>query len=289
MDTTERTSGAANTGVSPIGGEDLLAALALPKQGRIYELGTELGSGMPQGPREGFAGFRLSPYRTPKCLASREPPAFDFSMEVITGSPHVGTHFDGLAHIQSHGRTYGGHAVADVYHDFGWRANGMEHTRPVIARGILLDVPAAKGIDYLPDQYEITPGDLRRVLDAQGTELRRGDVVLVRTGWFAAKYRSDPEAYFASEPGVGPDAAIWLYDRGMALLGSDTFGTEVTPMPRPDRTTHTAMLVDRGVHLIEILDLEAPADDRVYEFLFIALPLRITGGTGSWLRPIAII
>jgi kynurenine formamidase len=75
----------------------------------------------------------------------------------------------------------------------------------------------------------------------------------------------------------------------MALLGSDTSGTEVTPMPDLDCTTHVAMLVERGIHLIEIMDLEAIARDRVYEFLFIALPLRITGGTGSWLRPVAIV
>lgn len=290
MDRTEQErNGATGTGPDRIGSEEVLAALALPRHGRVYELGTEFGSGMPQGPGETFSGFRLTPYRTPKCLSSREPPGFDFSMEVITGSPHVGTHFDGLAHIQSHGRTFGGHEARDVYHDFGWRANGMEHARPVIGRGILLDVPTAKGVDGLPDRYEITTKDVQGTLAAQRTEFREGDAVLVRTGWFAAHYRTDPDAYFASEPGVGPDAAVWLSDHGMALLGSDTSGTEVTPVPNHDRTTHVALLVDRGVHLIEIMDLERLAQDQVYEFLFIALPLRITGGTGSWLRPVAIV
>lgn len=271
------------------GGAELLAALALPTRGVVYELGTELGTAMPQGPRETFGGFRLTPYRTPKSLTSPARPGFDFSMEVITGSPHLGTHFDGLAHIQSHGRTHGGHAVAEVFDDFGWRVNGLEHARPVVARGILLDVPRALGVECLPDRHEITPADLERTLAAQGTALRRGDVVLVRTGWFAAHYRTDPDAYFASEPGVGPDAAIWLHERGMALLGTDTSGTEVTPMPNPDRTTHVALLVERGVHLIEIMDLEALAGAGEDAFLFVALPLRITGGTGSWLRPIAIV
>jgi kynurenine formamidase len=267
----------------------LLAALALPRQGRVYELGTELGTDMPEGPRESFSAFRLTPYRTPKCLTGPEAPGFDFSMEIIAGSPHIGTHFDGLAHVQSRGRVHGGHDAREVFHDFGWRVNGMEHAPPVVARGILLDVPATLGTDCLPDRYEITPDVLQRTLGAQGTELRDGDVVLVRTGWFARHYHRDPVTYFASEPGVGPDAAIWLYDRGMAMLGSDTSGTEVTPMPDLERTTHVAMLVERGIHLIEIMDLEAIARDRIFEFLFVALPLRITGGTGSWLRPIAIV
>jgi kynurenine formamidase len=75
----------------------------------------------------------------------------------------------------------------------------------------------------------------------------------------------------------------------MALLGTDTSGTEVIPMPDPERTTHGVMIVERGVHLIEIMDLESIAAERIHEFLFVSLPLRIAGATGSWLRPVAII
>jgi kynurenine formamidase len=283
----ESTSTANSRGL--VSGNALIDTLRLPTRGQVYELGTVLGSAMPQGPRESFGGFRVSPYRTPRCLSSAESPGFDFSMEVITGSPHLGTHFDGLAHVQSRGRVHGGQEARAVFHDFGWLANGMEEAPAVIARGVLLDMPLVFGIDCLPDRYEITPDDLERALQRQGTELREGDVVLVRTGWFAKHYDQDPDAYFASEPGVGRDAALWLHERGMGLLGSDTSGTEVTPMPDLERTTHVAMLVERGVHLIEIMDLEAIARDRVREFLFIALPLRITGGTGSWLRPVAVV
>ena len=113
--------------------------------------------------------------------------------------------------------------------------------------------------------------------------------MLVRSGWFGAWYASDPDAYFASQPGVGPDAALWLYERGMALLGTDTSGTEVIPMPDLERTTHGVLLVERGVHLIEIPDLEALAAEPAFEFLFVCLPLRITGATGSWLRPVAVV
>ena len=224
-----------------------------------------------------------------KMMISKASPGFDFSMDVITASPHLGTHVDGLAHISCHGQMYGGHELADVYGDFGWRANGMEHSRPIIGRGVLLDIPRAKGVAHLPDRYEITPADVRAALEAQGTGLRPGDSALVRTGWYKAWYESDPDTYFASQPGVGPDAALWLYDQGMALLGTDTSGTEVIPMPDPERTTHGVMIVERGVHLIEIMDLEVVADEGLYEFLFICLPLRITGATGSWIRAVAVV
>jgi kynurenine formamidase len=267
----------------------VLEALASVREARVYELATDLGADMPQGSPDTFFGFRVVPYRTPKSLAGRDDVGFDFSMEVIMASPHLGTHIDGLAHIQCHGRTYGGHRVPDVYSDSGWLVNGMEHSRPIIGRGVLLDVAAAKGMPHLPDRYEITPDDLSETARSQGCELRNGDVVLVRTGWFQANYVADPDAYFRSQPGVGPDAGIWLYESGMSVLGTDTSGTDPMPMPDPERTTHGVLLVDRGVHLVEIMDLDEIARDRVFEFLFIALPLRIKGSTGSWVRPVALV
>ncbi len=280
---------AESQGLDRLGGPEILAALRSAQTGRTYELSTEFGREMPQGNPDSFYGFRVTQYRTPRALTSRESPGFDFSMDVITASPHLGTHIDGLAHISCHGRMFGGHELRDVYGDFGWRVNGMETSRPVVGRGILLDVAAAKGVRHLPDRYEITPEDIEMTLARHHLEVRGGDSVLVRTGWYAAHYGTNPDAYFASQPGVGPDAAVWLYERGMALLGTDTSGTEVIPMPNTERTTHGVMLVERGVHLIEIMDLEAVAADRVREFLFICLPLRIAGATGSWLRPIAIV
>ena len=83
-------------------------------------------------------------------------------------------------------------------------------------------------------------------------------------------YEAEPDAYFRSRPGVGPDAALWLYERGMSVLGTDTSGTEVIAMPNPERTTHQVLLVERGVQLIEIMNLEGIARERVREFLFLA-------------------
>ena len=269
--------------------EKVLAALGRVRTGRVFELGTELGNGMPSGPAETFAPFRLSPYRTLRGLRDPAYAGHDFSMEVIGGSPHQGTHIDAFTHIASEGRIHGGHAVADAYDDLGWRVNGMEQTPPLILRGLALDMPRDLGLgDTLPDSFEIQPHHVEAALRARGLTVQDGDAVLVRTGKFAADYHRDPAAYFASQPGVGPDAAIWLYERGMLVLGTDTSGTELFPLPDPTRTTHRAMLVERGVHLIEILDLEALVAAHVREFLLICLPLRIRGGTGSWVRPVAI-
>jgi kynurenine formamidase len=104
--------------------------------------------------------------------------------------------------------------------------------------------------------FEIIIEHIRQALDSYELSVSDGNAVLVRTGKFAADYARDATAYFGPQPGVGPDAAIWLHEQGMELLGSDTSATEAFPFPDPTRTTHRAMLVERGIHLVEILDLE---------------------------------
>ena len=93
----------------------------------------------------------------------------------------------------------------------------------------------------------------------------------------------------AGAPGLGRETAKYLYNAGMAVLGTDTAATEPTPFRDPGNTLHRAMLVEAGVHLIENLNLEAVCRDGIAEGLFVALPLKITGATGSWLRPVIVI
>jgi regulator of RNase E activity RraA/kynurenine formamidase len=288
-DSSTRPAAPVPEGTARIGAEELLAGLALPAQGRVFDLGTELATGMPVGPIEAFGGFRITPYRTPKCIASPgDAPGFDFSMELIQGSPHIGTHFDAPAHIQSFGKVFGGHRAADVYDDFGWRENGIHTVPPVITRGVMLDIPALLEVPRLPDLFEITVDHVQQTLEREQVEVRRGDAVLVRTGKMA-DYHGDGGSYFAAGPGIGVEAALWLFERGMAVLGSDTSATEPFPFPDPDNTVHRAMLVERGIFLAEILCLDELADASAYEFLFVCLPLKFHGGTGSWVRPVAVL
>ncbi len=276
-------------GTARLGPDQLLAALALPREGRVFDLGTELATGMPVGPIEAFGGFRITPYRTPHCIAHPdEAPGFDFSMDLIQGSPHLGSHFDAPAHIQVHGRVFGGRRAADVYGDFGWEANGIDTVPPVLTRGVLLDVPALLGRERLPDLFEVTVAHVEGCLERQGVTLRSGDAVLVRTGKMA-DYHGDGSVYYASGPGVGVEAALWLNEQGIAILGSDTSATEPYPFPDPDDTVHRALLVERGVFLVEILCLDELAQAQAYEFLFVCLPLKFRGGTGSWVRPVAVV
>lgn len=276
-------------GLQRIEAAEILKAIGLVREGRVYDMGAELSNDMPQGPEEIFGRFRLSQYRTPRALTDPQYAEFDFSMDFIMGSPHSSTHIDAFTHVQHMGRIFGGLPILDTYSDFGWKAHGMETTPPIVGRGVLLDVAAAQEVPQLPDLFEITPRLLEETMAKQGVDIQKGDIILIRTGKFR-EFRDRRDSYFGLQPGVDEEGAIWLYEHGASLIGSDTTSVE-TNNPGKDmaHTTHRAMLVERGVHLIETMDLEAIAADRRYEFMFVCLPLKIVGGTGSWVRPIGIV
>ena len=276
----------ATAALSRIGEAERLAALRLAKDGRVYDLGLELGEHVPQGVPGDFVPFSMTWRTTPEGCA-RAGHAHQFAAETITGTLHVSTHIDGLTHVAAEGKIFGGHDVADVRSDRGFTVGGMEDVPPILTRGIVLDVAGLHGVPALPDGYEVTPKEIKATLRKAGLDIRPGDAVCVRTGK-VREYYTDTAAYQRAQPGVGADAAVWMYEAGMAVLGTDTTGTEPLPFLDEHRTTHRVMLVERGVHLIENLYLDEAAEEGVTEGLFVCLPLRITGATGSWVRPVLV-
>ena len=138
--------------------------------------------------------------------------------------------------------------------------------------------------------YEITPADLRGALERQRTEVRAGDVVIVHTGW-GSLWNVDNAAFGATAPGIGLEAAQYLVDREVVLVGSDTWATEVVPNPNPDLAfvVHNELITKNGILNHENLDFNELIKDRVSEFVYVFAPLRIKGATGSPGRPIAIV
>jgi len=256
--------------------------LACAGKGRVFDLGLEISSKIPHDP--GFVRFARAFTHTPEGTGATSP--FQFSAEMISGTLHTSTHIDAFIHVQKDGRIYGGYDAASSRDDAGWKRYGMETVPPIVGRAICLDIPGSKRLERLPDRYEITVEDLKLALSHTGLSVRSGDIVLVRTGKILDF--GDERAFQSAEPGVGREAAIWLYDQGMAVLGTDTTGTEPLPFRDPTETTHVAMLVDRGVHLIENLYLEEVVHEHAEQGLFVAMSLKITGATGSWVRPVLI-
>ena len=203
--------------------------------------------------------------------------------DAIALGSHIGTHIDALCHFSCGGKLYGGDPVAELQsYAGGLRQHSIDTVKPILRRGVLLDIA---GAHPLPDDFEVTPQHLDTA--AQGIDIRPGDIVLLRTGW--ARYFRDPAKFISQVHGPGPaiDGARWLSSRGIFAAGSDTVAFEKVPdlaMP-----VHVHLLVESGIHIIECLNLEELAQAGVREFLFIALPLKLEGATGSPVRPVALV
>jgi kynurenine formamidase len=168
------------------------------------------------------------------------------------------------------------------------RKNGIENVPYMVGRGVMLDLPAYKGIDHLGPQYVVTGNDLDGAAKAQGISFEAGDIVLIRTGWYTL-FDKDHDLWESSSPGPDGSLAPWLKERDVCALGADHPTVELRGVPYDSSPLHRYALRDLGVYLLESLDLEELARDKVYEFLFIGAPLRLTHASGSPWNPLAVI
>lgn len=256
----------------------------LIRTGRVFDLGMTLSVATPHHPNHTPFLYRLTKSHGDMVHEN----GASASNDMFAMGTHVGTHIDGLGHIAHHGCMFGNYRAEDVSGVLtGVPPLGIDKDPPVACRGVLLDICGALGVESLEAAHEITVSEIKICLERQGTELRRGDCVLIRTGW--ERHADDHATYLGlrrGAPGPGPEAARFLADRGMTLAGSDTLAYE--KQPAPGFPVHVELLVERGIRIIECLALAELAGSGQHEFLFVATPLKIAGGTGSPVRPIAI-
>jgi kynurenine formamidase len=212
----------------------------------------------------------------------------------------VGTQFDGLGHIgiavkttdKAQMRFYNGLTVNDIVSAYGLKKLGVENVRPLITRGLLIDVRGLKGRDLNLGE-EVTMADVTAALQRQNVSpdwLKPGDMVGFYTGW-SALWGKDNAQFMKGEPGPGMDVAKWLSSKQVSVVGADTWGVEVVPNPNGDLAfpAHQEWITRNGIYIHENLDLAQLAADKVYQFCYIMTPIRIRGGTGSPGRPLALI
>ena len=257
--------------------------------GKVYDLGVDLFVGMPTCCAPfGDPTFQIWMTHNPARGSGKE--VLSYSGDAISLYTHTGTHIDTLNHFGLHGKIWNQVSADEAVGVRGWTKSGADKYPPIVARGVLIDVAKSKNVPHLPTSYGITSADLQEALKKQGTKLRPGDVVLVRTGLMTLwpdvnKYR------LLDQAGLSLEAAQWLVESQKSmLLGADNFGVENFPSKDPVNfvPVHTYLQAEQGVSLLEALWLEDLAKDAVYEFLFITTPLKMKGATASPIRPIAI-
>lgn len=261
--------------------ERVQEAMTFIKQGKTVSLARTYESGMP------LFGHRTFAVRGTSGLAGG--PLGENSVTwmddfLSTEIGQVGTQFDGLGHIGIGAKFYNGIEADDVIGPTGLKRLGIEKVKPFFTKGILIDVAAYKGAP-LEKGYEITVGDLEGALKKQGLSpdaIGEGHVVILHTGW-ARHWKKDNATFNSGCPGIGVGAGKWLADKGVAVVGSDTWPVEVVPNPNPKLAfpVHQIFLTRNGIFIHENVATEALADSKVYEFAYIFNPLAVKGATGS--------
>ena len=247
------------------------AALALVREGRLYDLGRELHEGIPVFPGRHFRQT-LVPNPGPPLGANR----VDWTTEVVSATMQLGTHLDALCHLRIGEAGYDGWTLAETTPSGATRL-GIETVPQIVTRAWLVDVPG-RG-----------PGDVIDVADLDGVDAEAGDAVLFHTGW--GEHWSEPDRYLSGQPGPGSELAAWLAGRGVALTGCDTWSYGPVPAEDPGRPFEVPQLLNvrHGVFVVENLDLSTLAADGVRVFALILTHPKLRGATGAWTSPIALV
>jgi kynurenine formamidase len=271
-----------------IGPEQVLRAAELVRTGRVFQLGMSIQSdGVPRWPTRPPTLHLMIKHGGDYVAGFAGKGDVGAADEYIGLSTHGTTHIDALSHLWYGNALYNGVEPREI-RSSGAARNSIDKIGPIVARGVLLDVARAAGVDRLAAGHPITTDELEQCAAAQGVEVGSGDVLLVRTGW-VTQYAEDPKLYHEAQPGLAVSTVPWLVERDVAVIGADNVSVECFPDPGGDNVPlHKRMLRDYGVHLIELLDLEELGQAEVWEFLFVAGVLRIKRGVGSPLNPVAI-
>lgn len=271
--------------------EKVLEALSIIKTGKTYELGFMYKNEMPlPGNREYELTIppTMGPFGEEGMMGHQE----NFKANI----GHVGTQFDGLGHIGKRvsdgaGKTqdvfYNGFKVDEVYSPTGLKKLGVENVKPIITRGILIDIAGHKNMPTLPDGYVVTLEEVKAALKAQNIDearIKPGDAILFNFGWW--RIIGEPERYGSFNwPGIDESVVSWIIEKKAVMIGSDSSGD---PQGQGHLSVHFDLLMKNGIYNLEFMTFERILEDQVYEFLFILTPLRLKGATGSPVRPIAI-
>lgn len=264
--------------------QNVLRAARYIRTGEVFELGHVLEPGIPTF---GTRRFDIHTKRTGPELGSNKRRSNEEL--IVTELGQVGTQFDMFSHQTIGDQLYNCVDTNEIATRSGFNRLGIEKIGMLYTRGVLVDVAGYKGVERLPARYEITVEDLQGALQKQRVSIQPGDAVLIRSG-YGGLWGVNNVTYNKDTPGIGAPAAEWLAKQDVMLIGADTFGVEVAPNPDKNVSlpVHQIALVVNGIFLLENVKLEELAAAQAYEFAFVVQPLKIKGGTGSTVAPVAI-
>lgn len=276
--------GAANR-ITP---ESVAAAMSLVTTGKTYALGMVIDDTIPAYPPRQIALTVLQPRQAGKF--GDGPTKSTYNDDIFVGWLGVGSQIDGLGHVGTEHVYYNDNKGEDFAQPSGLTKLGVEQIPPIVARGVMLDMTG--DADLLPEGTAITPEMVDAAAQAQGVEIREGDVVLFHTGWLSLLTGDapDPGRYGSGEPGITPDTARMLAEKGVVAVGADTWGVEAVPFAPGAGVfeAHQVLLQHNGIYILENMVTEELVADGVHEFVFVLGAARVKGAVQMIINPVAI-
>lgn len=269
--------------------EKILKAVSLVKTGKTIELGHVYERGMPLVGQRSYNMF-MSGFPTYPPSGKNNVVFNDEFLAAEIGQ--VGTQFDGPGHVGrqirlADGTTtevfYNGVPAGEMKSAYGLLKLGVENVKPIITRGIYIDLAALKSVNTLPERYEITLADIRNALAKQNmkeSDIEAGDALLFNLGWW--RIWPDKKTVSGSPAFLSPEAIDWVIARKPCMVGSDA------NLDGPESLVHTELVMKNAIFNMEMMDFSGMQNERTYTFLFVFTPLRLKGATGSPGRPLAI-
>jgi kynurenine formamidase len=262
-------------------------AVELVRKGRVINLAQPLSPKTPvpkhRSPMIHLMGRDGGDY----AAGGNRPGGFQFAEDTMIVPMHFGTHIDALCHAWYDDELYNGFSSNTIRSTTAAKYCGVDKLPPIVSRGVFLDIVRLNRGPLAPGAT-IGLSDVITALEPVGG-LEHGDVLLIRTGWLESVL-STTDVDFEAEPGIDVEAAEFLAEAGVALIGADNFAVEVVPFPVGKVfPVHQRLIRDYGIPLMEGVALKQLAAADVAVFCFMAAPLPIIGGTGSPLAPLAIL
>lgn len=270
-----------------IGAAQVRLAASLVRTGRVLSLTQPLSERTPV-PRhragvQHFMGRDGGDY----AAGGKRPGGFQFAEDTVVMPLHIGTHIDALCHAWCDDHLYNGFSGNSVRSTTGASRCGIDKMPPLVTRGVLLDIVRLRGTPAAPGDT-IGQAELQAAAARAEIALQPGDAVLIRTGWLESQTARDVD--FNTEPGIDVEAALWLAESGVAMVGADNFAIETLPFPQGTVfPVHQRLIRDYGVPLLEGMVLQPLAEAGSASFLLVVAPLPVAGGTGSPVAPVAVL
>jgi kynurenine formamidase len=259
-----------------------LRGMACVKTGQVLALSIEI-----EGGSRGPATLNRAPVQhvMTRHGGDEERHGFGFSDDVIALPTHGTTHIDALSHVWCGGAMYNGFAATEITSTGAVRC-GIDKLEPIVTRGIFVDLAPD---DAAEPGYAITRDQLVSAVERANVKPEPGDALLVRTGWLKSWRAGRADTMHSN--GLHHDCADWIADSGFAVVAADNVAVEVLPSRDPSNAVplHIRLIRDSGIYLAELLDLEELAAAGRATFMLTIAPLRIKGGVGSPVTPVAVL